>query len=71
MIALDNLLLFAGAALPMVLTPGPSMIHLDRAAGLAACFGRLRGWLLAPRYLMGLVPAGLALRPALEERKGA
>jgi len=28
MIALDNLLLFAGAALLMVLTPGPNMIYL-------------------------------------------
>jgi threonine/homoserine/homoserine lactone efflux protein len=40
------------------------------AAGIASWFGRNRGWLLAQRYLMGFVLAGLAVRLALEERKG-
>jgi threonine/homoserine/homoserine lactone efflux protein len=41
------------------------------AAGLAAWFGRNPLWLVAQRYLMGFVLAGLAIRLALEERRSA
>jgi threonine/homoserine/homoserine lactone efflux protein len=40
------------------------------AAFLAAWFGRNPAWLVVQRYLMGFVLAGLAVRLALEERKG-
>lgn len=38
------------------------------AAGIAAFFARSRGWLVAQRYLMGTVLAGLALRMAAVEK---
>lgn len=41
------------------------------AAGIAAWFGRNPLWLVVQRYVMGFVLAGLAVRLALEERKGA
>lgn len=53
MIPLDSLLLFAGAALLMVLTPGPNMIYLisrsicqGRKAGVISLFGVAAGFLL-------------------------
>lgn len=53
MMALDNLLLFAGAALLMVLTPGPNMIYLisrsvcqGRRAGVISLFGVVAGFLV-------------------------
>lgn len=39
------------------------------AAGISAFLSRSRGWLLAQRYLMGTVLAGLALRIAFMDRK--
>lgn len=38
------------------------------AAGISAFLARSRGWLLAQRYLMGTVLAGLAVRVAMTER---
>lgn len=53
MIPLDELLLFAGAALLMVLTPGPNMIYLisrsisqGRRAGVISLFGVIAGFLV-------------------------
>ncbi len=53
MISLPDLLLFAGAALLMVLTPGPNMIYLisrsicqGRAAGVISLFGVIAGFFL-------------------------
>jgi len=53
MIALDSLLLFAAAALLMVLTPGPNMIYLisrtvcqGRKAGVISLFGVAAGFLV-------------------------
>lgn len=53
MIPLPDLLLFAGAALLMVLTPGPNMIYLisrsicqGRAAGVISLFGVVAGFFL-------------------------
>lgn len=39
------------------------------AAGITATLSRSRGWLLAQRYLMGLVLGGLAVRIALSEKQ--
>lgn len=39
------------------------------AAGVTAFLSRSRGWLLAQRYLMGLVLGGLAVRIALSEKQ--
>jgi threonine/homoserine/homoserine lactone efflux protein len=39
------------------------------AAGITAFLSRSRGWLLAQRYLMGLVLGGLAVRIALSEKQ--
>ena len=39
------------------------------AAGISAFLARSRGWLLAQRYLMGSMLAGLALRIAFMEKK--
>jgi threonine/homoserine/homoserine lactone efflux protein len=39
------------------------------AAGITAALSRSRGWLLAQRYLMGLVLGGLAVRIALSEKQ--
>lgn len=51
MISLPDLLIFAGAALLMVLTPGPNMIYLisrsicqGRAAGVISLFGVIAGF---------------------------
>lgn len=41
------------------------------AAGVASWFSQHPAWLAAQRYVMGGVLAGLALRLALEERRGA
>jgi threonine/homoserine/homoserine lactone efflux protein len=53
MIPLPDLLIFAGAALLMVLTPGPNMIYLisrsicqGRAAGVISLFGVIGGFFL-------------------------
>jgi threonine/homoserine/homoserine lactone efflux protein len=53
MVPLDELLMFAGAALLMVLTPGPNMIYLisrsicqGRKAGVISLFGVLAGFLV-------------------------
>lgn len=53
MIPLNELLLFAGAALLMVLTPGPNMIYLisrsisqGRKAGVISLFGVIAGFLV-------------------------
>ena len=53
MIPLSELLLFAGAALLMVLTPGPNMIYLisrsisqGRKAGVISLFGVIAGFLM-------------------------
>jgi threonine/homoserine/homoserine lactone efflux protein len=53
MIPLNDLLLFAAAALFMVLTPGPNMIYLvsrsicqGRAAGVISLFGVIAGFLV-------------------------
>src|ERR1043165_2347138 len=53
MIPLSDLLLFAGAALLMVLTPGPNMIYLisrsicqGRRAGVVSLFGVIAGFLV-------------------------
>jgi threonine/homoserine/homoserine lactone efflux protein len=53
MIPADELLLFAGAALLMVLTPGPNMIYLisrsvcqGRKAGVISLFGVIAGFLV-------------------------
>lgn len=53
MIPLNDLLLFAGAALLMVLTPGPNMIYLisrsicqGRRAGVISLFGVVAGFLV-------------------------
>jgi threonine/homoserine/homoserine lactone efflux protein len=40
------------------------------AASIATWFGRNPSWLMAQRYVMGSVLAGLAVRLAIEERKG-
>jgi threonine/homoserine/homoserine lactone efflux protein len=57
----DDWLLFAGAALVMVLT----------LAGIAAWFARNPLWLSVQRYFMGAVLAALAVRLAFEPRHGA
>lgn len=53
MVPLNDLLLFTGAALIMVLTPGPNMIYLisrsicqGRAAGVISLFGVVAGFLV-------------------------
>src|SRR5690349_7465060 len=53
MIPINELLLFAGAALFMVLTPGPNMIYLisrsicqGRKAGVISLFGVVTGFLV-------------------------
>ena len=53
MIPTNDLLLFAGAALLMVLTPGPNMIYLisrsicqGRKAGVVSLFGVIAGFLV-------------------------
>lgn len=53
MIPLNELFLFAGAALLMVLTPGPNMIYLisrtisqGRKAGVISLFGVIAGFLV-------------------------
>src|SRR5690554_1291646 len=53
MIAIDNIMLFAAAALLMVLTPGPNMIYLisrsicqGRRAGVISLFGVASGFLV-------------------------
>jgi threonine/homoserine/homoserine lactone efflux protein len=40
------------------------------AAGIASWFSRHPAWLAAQRYVMGGVLAALAVRLALEERRG-
>jgi threonine/homoserine/homoserine lactone efflux protein len=53
MVPMNELLLFAGAALLMVLTPGPNMIYLisrsicqGRKAGVISLFGVIVGFLV-------------------------
>ena len=53
MVPINELLMFAGAALLMVLTPGPNMIYLisrsicqGRKAGVVSLFGVIAGFLV-------------------------
>ena len=61
MVPVSELLLFAGAALLMVLTPGPNMIYLIsrsicqcRKAGVISLFGVVAGFLV---HMLGRVRA--------------
>ncbi len=73
MTPLNELFLFAGAALLMVLTPGPNMIYLmshsiGQGRKAASWFSRNPTWLVVQRYFMGFVLAALAVRLAIEQR---
>jgi threonine/homoserine/homoserine lactone efflux protein len=48
---------------------GVNALLILGAAGISAFLSRSRGWLLAQRYLMGTVLAGLALRIAFMDKK--
>src|SRR5215471_17023760 len=72
MVPMKELLMFAGAALLMVLTPGPNMVYLvsrsicqGRKAGVVSLFGVIAGFLVhmfaAAIYLLYL--AWQAVRP--------
>ena len=79
MIPTDDLLLFAGAALLMVLTPGPNMIYLisrsicqGRKAGVISLFGVIAGFLVHMlAAAIGLSAAFLAIPLAYEVLKWA
>ena len=79
MMPLDNLLLFAGAALLMVLTPGPNMIYLisrsvcqGRKAGVISLFGVAAGFLVHMlAAALGLAALFLAIPFAYELLKWA
>jgi threonine/homoserine/homoserine lactone efflux protein len=68
-------LLFAGAALLMVLTPGPNMIYLisrsicqgGRRAGIMDGLNH-SSWMTLQRCVIGSVLGGLAVRMALDLR---
>lgn len=74
MIPLPDLLIFAGAALLMVLTPGPNMIYLisrsicqGRVAGVISLFGVIAGFLLHMLAVaIGLTAIFLAIPLAYE-----
>lgn len=78
MIPLPDLLLFAGAALLMVLTPGPNMIYLisrsicqGRAAGVVSLFGVVAGFFVHMlAAAIGLSAIFLAVPLAYELLKG-
>ncbi len=79
MIPLSELLLFAGAALLMVLTPGPNMIYLisrsisqGRKAGVISLFGVIAGFLVHMfAAAIGLTALFLAVPLAYEILKWA
>lgn len=79
MVPLNELLLFAGAALLMVLTPGPNMIYLisrsicqGRRAGVLSLFGVIAGFLVHMlAAAIGLTTLFLAVPLAYEALKGA
>lgn len=79
MIPLNELLLFAGAALLMVLTPGPNMIYLisrsisqGRKAGVVSLFGVVAGFLVHMfAAAIGLTALFLAVPLAYEVLKWA
>lgn len=79
MVPLNDLLLFAGAALLMVLTPGPNMIYLisrsicqGRKAGVISLFGVIAGFLVHMfAAAIGLTALFLAIPLAYEVLKWA
>jgi threonine/homoserine/homoserine lactone efflux protein len=79
MIPMNELLLFAGAALLMVLTPGPNMIYLisrsicqGRKAGVISLFGVIAGFLVHMfAAAIGLAALFLAIPLAYEMLKWA
>jgi threonine/homoserine/homoserine lactone efflux protein len=79
MVPLNDLLLFSGAALLMVLTPGPNMIYLisrsicqDRKAGVISLFGVIAGFLVHMfAAAIGLTALFLAVPLAYEILKWA
>lgn len=79
MVPLNELLLFAGAALLMVLTPGPNMIYLisrsicqGRKAGVISLFGVIAGFLVHMlAAAIGLTALFLAVPSAYEVLKWA
>lgn len=79
MIPLNELLLFGGAALVMVLTPGPNMIYLvsrsicqGRKAGVISLFGVVAGFLVHMfAAAIGLTALFLAVPMAYEALKWA
>lgn len=79
MIPLNELVLFAGAALLMVLTPGPNMIYLisrsicqGRKAGIVSLFGVVSGFLVHVfAAAVGLTALFLAIPLAYEVLKWA
>jgi threonine/homoserine/homoserine lactone efflux protein len=79
MVPLNDLLLFAGAALLMVLTPGPNMIYLisrsicqGRRAGLLSLFGVAAGFLVHMlAAAVGLTALFMAIPLAYEVLKWA
>ena len=79
MVPMNELLLFAGAALLMVLTPGPNMIYLisrsicqGRKAGVISLFGVIAGFLVHMlAAAIGLTALFLAVPLAYEALKWA
>lgn len=79
MVPLNDLLLFAGAALVMVLTPGPNMIYLlsrsicqGRKAGVISLFGVIAGFVVHMlAAAIGLTALFLAVPLAYEVLKWA
>lgn len=77
MIPINDLLLFAGAALLMVLTPGPNMIYLvsrsicqGRSAGVISLFGVIAGFIVHMlAAAVGLTAVFLAVPLAYEALK--
>lgn len=77
MIPINDLLLFAGAALLMVLTPGPNMIYLvsrsicqGRSAGVISLFGVIAGFIVHMlAAAVGLTAVFLAVPLAYEVLK--
>jgi threonine/homoserine/homoserine lactone efflux protein len=75
MVPTNDLLLFAGAALLMVLTPGPNMIYLisrsicqGRKAGVISLFGVIAGFLV---HMFAAAIGLAALRLAADQRRAA
>ena len=67
MIPVETWLLFAGAALVMVLTPGPNMVHL---IARSVAQGRGAGWISLAGVLAGFVFHMLAAAIGLYRRLG-